>query len=107
MADDLGYHSLSAYGCDEFRTPNLDQLARSGMVFTQCHARATCVPTRTVLLSGRTLDRASMGVVSKHSMAEVLTALGFHCGFSGKWMQRNMPWNHGFAEGHVQVNWYK
>jgi arylsulfatase A len=107
MADDLGYHSLSAYGCDEFQTPNLDRLARSGMVFTQCHARAMCVPTRTVLLSGRTLDRASIGVVPQHSMAEVLTVLGFHCGFSGKWMQRNMPWNHGFAEGLVQVNWYK
>jgi arylsulfatase A len=48
-----------------------------------------------------------MGVVPEHSMAEVLTAGGLHCGFSGKWMQRNMPWNHGFAEGLVQVNWYK
>ena len=43
MADDLGYHSLSAYGCDEFQTPNLDRLARSGMVFTQCHA-LSCIP---------------------------------------------------------------
>ena len=107
MADDLGYHSLSAYGCDEFQTPNLDRLARSGMVFTQCHARAMCSPTRTVLLGGRTLDRASMGQVPSQSMAEVLAAEGLYCGFSGKWMQRNMPWNHGFAEGLVQVNWYK
>jgi arylsulfatase A len=107
MADDLGYHCLSAYGCDEFQTPNLDRLARSGMVFTQCHSRAMCSPTRTVLLGGRTLDRASMGLVPEHSMAEVLTANGFHCGFSGKWMQRYMPWNHGFVEGLVQVNWYK
>ena len=36
-----------------------------------------------------------------------MTANTYHCGFSGKWMQRNMPWNHGFAEGLVQVNWYK
>jgi len=107
MADDLGYHSLSVYGCDEFQTPNLDRLAPSGMVFTQCHARAMCSPTRTVLLGDRILDRASMGVVPKHSMAEVLTANGLRCGFSGKWMQRYMPWNHGFAEGLVQVNWYK
>jgi arylsulfatase A len=107
MADDLGYHSLSVYGSDEFRTPNLDSLARSGMVFTQCHARAMCAPTRTVLLGGRTLDRASMGQVPPQSMAELLAAEGMYCGFSGKWMQRNMPWNHGFAEGLVQVNWYK
>ena len=107
MADDLGYHSLSVYGCDEFQTPNLDRLARSGMVFAHCHARAMCSPTRTVLLGGRTLDRASMGQVPEHSMAELLTARGLHCGFTGKWMQRNMPWNHGFAEGLVQVNWYK
>jgi arylsulfatase A len=107
MADDLGYHSLSVYGSDEFRTPNLDSLAQSGMVLTQCHARAMCSPTRTVLLGGRTLDRAPMGQVPAHSMAEVLAAEGLYCGFSGKWMQRNMPWNHGFAEGLVQVNWYK
>jgi arylsulfatase A len=107
MADDLGYHSLPAYGCDQFHTPHLNRLASSGMVLTQCHARAMCVPTRTVLLGGRTLDRASMGVVPKRSMAEVLADHGYYCGFTGKWMQRNMPWNHGFQEGLVQVNWYK
>lgn len=107
MADDLGYHSLGVYGTEAFRTPNLDRLARSGMVFTRCHARAMCVPSRTVLLGGRTLDRVRMGRVPEQSMAEVLAARGYHCGFTGKWMQRHMPWNHGFAEGLVQVNWYK
>jgi arylsulfatase A len=107
MADDLGYHSLPVYGCDAFRTPNLDRLAGGGMVMTRCHARAMCVPTRTVLLGGRTLDRVAMGSVPDRSMAAVLSANGYYCGFTGKWMQRGMPWNHGFAEGLVQVNWYK
>ena len=32
---------------------------------------------------------------------------GYHAGFCGKWMVDSMPWNAGFDEGVVQVNWYR
>ena len=34
-ADDLGYGELGCYGQQKIRTPNLDQMAREGMRFTQ------------------------------------------------------------------------
>jgi len=45
VADDLGYSDLGAYG-GEIATPNLDALAREGVVFTQFYAAPTCSPSR-------------------------------------------------------------
>jgi arylsulfatase len=51
MADDLGYSDLGAYGGD-IRTPNIDSLARAGILFTQFHASPLCATTRAMLLTG-------------------------------------------------------
>ena len=51
MADDLGYSDLGAYGGD-IRTPNIDSLAREGVLFTQFHASPVCATTRAMLLTG-------------------------------------------------------
>ena len=51
VVDDVGYSDLGAYG-GEIRTPNLDELARTGLQFTNFHAAATCGPTRAMLMSG-------------------------------------------------------
>jgi arylsulfatase len=51
MADDLGYADLGVYGGD-IRTPNIDALAREGVLFTQFHASPVCATTRAMLLSG-------------------------------------------------------
>ena len=34
MADDLGYHDLGCQGVKDFKTPNIDRLAKSGVRFT-------------------------------------------------------------------------
>jgi len=41
LADDLGYGDLSCYGQQKFTTPNIDRLARDGMLFTQHYAGST------------------------------------------------------------------
>jgi len=54
LADDLGYGELGAYGQDKIETPNLDQLTRNGMLFTQHYTGApVCAPARYMLLTGR------------------------------------------------------
>lgn len=54
LADDLGYGELGAYGQKIIETPNLDALAKSGMLFTQHYSGApVCAPARCVLLTGR------------------------------------------------------
>ena len=54
MADDLGYGDLGCYGQKEILTPNIDQLAKEGIRFTNCYAgSAVCAPSRNVLMTGQ------------------------------------------------------
>lgn len=62
MADDLGHADIGAFG-SEIPTPNLDRLAREGMLLTDFHAGMTCSPTRAMLMSGTDNHVAGMGVM--------------------------------------------
>jgi len=63
LADDLGYGDLGVFG-SEIPTPNLDQLARDGMLLTNFHANMTCSPTRSMVMSGMDSHLAGLGVMS-------------------------------------------
>ena len=53
LADDLGYGELGVYGQKHIETPNIDQLANSGMMFMNHYSGApVCAPARSVLLTG-------------------------------------------------------
>ena len=51
VADDLGFPDVGAFG-GEIKTPNIDNLAKDGIRFTDFHAASACSPTRPMLLSG-------------------------------------------------------
>lgn len=54
LADDLGYGELGAYGQALIETPNLDELAKNGMRFTQHYSGApVCAPARCILMTGQ------------------------------------------------------
>lgn len=54
LADDLGYGDLSSFGQEKFDTPNIDSLAKRGMVFTQHYSGNTvCAPSRSCLMTGQ------------------------------------------------------
>src|SRR4051812_28268740 len=54
LADDLGWTDLACYGSKLYETPNVDQLARDGVKFTQNYSACTvCSPTRAALLTGK------------------------------------------------------
>ena len=58
LADDLGYNELGSYGQEFIATPNLDQLAKDGLRFTNFYAgNAACAPSRAVLLTGKIPQR--------------------------------------------------
>jgi len=53
LADDLGYGEIGAYGQEIIETPNIDALAKKGMLFTQHYSGSpVCAPSRSVLLTG-------------------------------------------------------
>ena len=53
LADDLGYGDLGVYGQTKIETPNIDALAKAGILFTQHYsASPVCAPARASLLTG-------------------------------------------------------
>ena len=99
LADDLGYGDLSCYGQAKFSTPNIDRLAKDGILFTQHYSGSTvCAPSRSALLTGQhtghTFIRGNKEVFpeGQHPMdssvitiAEVLKTSGYVTGAFGKW----------------------
>ncbi len=97
--DDQGYGDVSALNPDSrFQTPNLDRLAREGMVFTDGHSSDTvCTPSRYGLLTGRyswrtELKRGVFGAErpcliadDRVTLASFLRAQGYQTAMVGKW----------------------
>lgn len=53
LADDYGYGEVGIYGADNYKTPNIDKLATSGIKFNHCYTASLCGPSRAMLLTGR------------------------------------------------------
>jgi arylsulfatase A-like enzyme len=99
LADDMGYGDVHALNpASRIPTPNLDQLAADGMVFTDGHSpAAVCTPTRYGLLTGRYCWRTELtrGVLGGYSpplidsgrstVASMLKSCGYRTGAIGKW----------------------
>ncbi len=97
LADDLSYRDLSVYGQKRFSTPNLDNLATSGVRFTQAYAAAPeCAPSRGCLMTGLHTGHGPIRINSSArgqenlrdedlTIAEVLKTAGYNTGFAGKW----------------------
>jgi len=99
LADDLGYGDLSSYGQEKFNTPNIDKLAKGGMMFTQHYSGSTvCAPSRSVLMTGlhtgHTFIRGNKEVMPEgqyplpnniFTLAEGLQEAGYKTGAFGKW----------------------
>jgi arylsulfatase len=99
LSDDMGISDLGCYG-GEIRTPHLDQLAASGLRFSQFYNTSRCCPTRASLLTGLYPHQAGVGHMmedrglpayqgnlnrSCRTMAEVLRDGGYRSYAVGKW----------------------
>lgn len=60
VADDMGYSDLGCFG-GEIQTPNIDQLAKEGTLFTNFYSAPSCAPTRASLLTGADNHMAGLG----------------------------------------------
>jgi len=115
LADDLGYGDVSCLNeASKINTPNIDRLARQGVVFTDAHSpSAVCTPTRYGILTGRYpwRTRLKQGVLygySEHlvdpgrlTVPKLLKQHGYHSGCVGKW---HLGWDWALKEGESEPN---
>ena len=108
FADDMGYGDVTCYDAEsKIHTPNLDQLAKGGMRFTDAHsASAVCTPSRYALLTGRyawrtglksgVLGGFSQPLIEKERMtvADLFQGKGYRTACIGKW-HLGMDWGGG------------
>lgn len=121
MVDDMGFTDIAPYG-SEINTPNIDKLAKQGVLFTDFHTSVSCSPTRSMLLSGTDNHLAGLGNMGELlapnqkgepgyegylnnnvvSLAEVLKSNGYHTYMAGKWHLghdlHNIPGARGFEK---------
>lgn len=119
LADDLGYADISSYGGTRMATPNIDRIAKAGVIFTDGYSAApVCSPSRAGLNTGRHPDRfgfefnngpaqrdieLNLGLPKEEiTLASALQGQGYHTGLVGKWHLGSnddfYPTNRGYDE---------
>ena len=113
--DDIGQSNISAYtmGIVGYRTPNIDRVAKEGMIFTDYYSEQSCTAGRSSFITGQSVLRTGMskvgmpgapeGINEKDpTIAEMLKPLGYTTGQFGKNhlgdLDEMLPTNHGFDE---------
>ena len=113
--DDIGQSNVSAYtmGLMGYRTPNIDSVAKDGMIFTDYYAEQSCTAGRASFITGQTGIRTGLTKVGlpgaplgsrkeDPTIAELLKAQGYATGQFGKNhlgdRDEHLPTAHGFDE---------
>ena len=113
LVDDQGFDDLGYYNPTYLKTPNIDQLAKESVRFTDFHNQPVCSPTRACLLTGRHFWRTGVTItqggwdfvnLNEKHISDVLKENGYINGMWGKWhtgkMDGYLPWDRGFDEGY-------
>lgn len=91
MADDHAAHAISAYGSRVNQTPNIDRLAREGMLLRNVFVtNSICTPSRAAILTGQYSHLNGVPVFnrfdsSRVTVARLLQQGGYYTGMIGKW----------------------
>jgi arylsulfatase A-like enzyme len=98
FSDDHAYQAISAYGSDRNHTPNIDRLAREGMLFRNAMVtNSICAPSRAVILSGMyshlnsVKDNTDVFDGSQQTFPKLLQQSGYQTAIFGKWHLRSAP----------------
>src|SRR5580700_5202402 len=115
FGDDIGQTNISAYpfGVVGYKTPNIDRIAREGMMFTDYYAENSCTAGRSTFITGQSCLRTGLSKVGAPgapvglqkgdiTIAQALKPLGYATGQFGKNhlgdKDEYLPTRHGFDE---------
>ena len=113
--DDIGQSNISAYtrGMMGYKTPNIDRIAKEGLLFTDSYGEQSCTAGRSTFILGQSVLRTGLSKVGlpgakegisieDPTIAEMLKDLGYATGQFGKNhlgdRDEMLPTNHGFDE---------
>jgi arylsulfatase len=113
--DDVGQSNISAYtmGLMGYRTPNIDRIAKEGVIFTDYYGEQSCTAGRSSYITGQSVFRTGLSKVGlpggdlgmqveDPTIAGLLKAQGYATGQFGKNhlgdKDEHLPTNHGFDE---------
>jgi arylsulfatase A-like enzyme len=102
--DDQRGDTIAAQGNPHIRTPHLDRLTREGVSFTRAYLMgamqgAVCVPSRAMLMTGRTLFRVKENLAGQTTWPEQFGRAGYRTFISGKWHNQPEALLRSFSEG--------
>lgn len=104
FADDQRADTIAALGNPVIKTPNLDRLVRRGVSFDRAYMQgalnaATCVPSRAMLLTGRSLFHIEGKRGNEETWPEAFGRSGYTTFVSGKWHNSEAMLTDGFQVG--------
>lgn len=105
FTDDHASHSMSCYGSKINQTPNLDRIAREGMLFNNCFCtNSICGPSRAVILTGKHShlngfkQNGNKFDGSQQTFPKILRKNGYQTAIVGKWHLATQPTGFDYSE---------
>ncbi|MEI6236651.1 MAG: sulfatase-like hydrolase/transferase [Planctomycetota bacterium] len=89
LIDDFGYECVTANGGESYKTPVMDSLAATGVLFEQVHVQPLCTPTRAALMTGiinkRNYTHFGHLDFSQKTFGNLFRDAGYATCITGKW----------------------
>jgi len=89
MADDVSWECFGSYGAEDYKTPNIDALAKKGIQFNNCFSTPICTPSRVKIMSGKYNFRnyTHFGYLNpkEKTFGHLMQNAGYKTAIAGKW----------------------
>ncbi|MCP5535967.1 MAG: sulfatase-like hydrolase/transferase [Akkermansiaceae bacterium] len=89
MADDVSWECFGSYGAQDYKTPELDKLAKQGVQFNHCYSTPICTTSRVMIMTGQYNFRnyTHFGLLhpKDKTFGNLLHAAGYKTAVAGKW----------------------
>ncbi len=100
LSDDHAYQAISAYGSKLMQTPNIDRIAKEGVIFQNaCVTNSLCGPSRASWLTGKYSHVNGLKVnnlsnpfnINQELFSRILKQRDYQTGLIGKWHLQTLP----------------